>query len=522
VRKPINRRGVGRWRQYAADLEPLFAELDAAGLPPGEGPEEARERVRRLRREFRSTDALRVLESARTHWPRDAMLMNDAALAHLDRGEHEAARVMAERAVACESDNPWVHVTLCNVLAYCPEVSGEELGRTLRRCGATWPRERDASDGPTRDGERIHVGLLGSFHANPVTALTEAGIAALDRERFRITCFSLETYEDATKARYRALSSLHEVGHLDDDDLAQRIRSEAVDVLFDVSGYLQAGRLGILARRLAPVQIKWAGAQYHTTGIAEVDFMISDAYETPNDLAPLYSERLLRMPHGYACWTPPDDAPDPGELPFLRNGYVTFGSFNSMMKMTAPTLAAWSSILARIPDARLLLAIPAAADPAVAARLRAAFVAHGVDDARVDIRGPMPRSALLALYRETDIALSPFPYNAGVTLLEGLWMGVPAVALIGESFAARHAGSHLAAVGLESWAAASVADYVARAVEAATHPKLLASLRERLRETLRTSPFLDAQAFGRTLGQRLEEAMDAVRSDRRAGAPIHG
>jgi predicted O-linked N-acetylglucosamine transferase (SPINDLY family) len=514
VRRPVNRRGIGRWRRHAADLEPLFAEFDAAGLRPGDSQAEARDRVYRLRRRFRPTEALRVLANARVHWPQDAILMEDTALAHLERGDHVAARAAAEEAVAREPEDPGLHTTLCNVLAYCPEVTGAQLGSSLRRCGALWPRDRGVNVWPAVGGATVHVGLLGSFHANPVTALTEAGFTALDRKAFRIACFSLETVEDATKARYRLLGALHEVGGLGDEALAQRIRAEAVDVLFDLSGYLQAGRIGLLARRLAPVQIKWAGGQYHTTGIAEIDYMISDAHETPPELAPQYGERLLIMPNGYACWTPPAAAPEPGELPFLRNGFVTFGSFNSMMKITASTLAAWSSILAKVTNARLLLAAPTAGDPAVAAQLRAAFAAQGVEATRLDIRGPMPQPDMLALYRETDIALSPFPYNAGVTLLEGLWMGVPAVALIGETFASRHAASHLAAVGLDAWATRLVTDYVARAVEAAANPGPLAALRARLRATLLASPFLDAQAFGRAFGLKIEHALNEVRGER--------
>jgi protein O-GlcNAc transferase len=260
----------------------------------------------------------------------------------------------------------------------------------------------------------------------------------------------------------------------------------------------------VLARRPAPVQIKWAGAQYHTTGIAEVDYFITDRNGTPPELASLYGEKLLIMPGSYVCWSPPEEAPEIAPLPAAHNGFVTFGSFNSLMKITAPILAAWATILERVPGSRLLLAAPALGEKETAERLRDVLRSHGIADGRIELRGWMPQGALLAAYNEIDIALSPFPYNAGVTLLEGLWMGVPAVALSGESFASRHGISHLSEVGLPDWAVTTVDDYIERAVAAAADRSGLAALRENLRDRLRSSAICDATGFAEALSAALQ------------------
>jgi hypothetical protein len=511
VRRPVNARGIGRWRPYAEQLEPLFTELDDAGVMPDDIGG-ARARCDGLRRAFRPAAAFRVLEKARARVFATASFVAEMALARLEMGDHEAARALAEEAVALAPEDPWPHATLCNVLVYCPGVSGAELTRALRRCGALWPRGGAPHDFPP-PGKRLRIGLLGQFHRSPITTLCEAAFAALDRERFELVCFSAGTTEDAATTRFRALGPFHELGHLDDAALAERIRAEAVDVLIELAGYLRAGRLSVLARRPAPVQIKWAGAQYHTTGIAEVDFMITDARQTPVELTPLYTERLLVMPESYVCWTPPEEAPEPGEPPLARNGFVTFGSFNSLMKITTPTIAAWSTVLASVSRARLLLAAPALGEAEVAEKLRASFASQGIHKDRLELRGPMPHRALLATYREIDVALSPFPYNAGVTLLEGLWMGVPAVALSGESFASRHGASHLAAVGLADWAVSSTEAYIERAVMAAADPALLAQLRRSVRPMMQASSLCDAAAFGHDLGQAIERAVSAIGPD---------
>ena len=109
------------------------------------------------------------------------------------------------------------------------------------------------------------------------------------------------------------------------------------------------------AHRLAPVQVKWVGMQNHSTGLPEMDWFITDRWETPPALAELYSERLLRLPDGYVCYSPPPYAPDVTPLPALANGHVTFGCFNNLAKITPRVIATWAAILRRVPGARLVL-----------------------------------------------------------------------------------------------------------------------------------------------------------------------
>jgi predicted O-linked N-acetylglucosamine transferase (SPINDLY family) len=267
----------------------------------------------------------------------------------------------------------------------------------------------------------------------------------------------------------------------------------------------------VLARRAAPVQVKWAGAQYHTTGIAEIDWIITDARQTPPALAPLYTENLLVMPHGYACWTPPDAAPDPPPPPMLDSGFVTYGSCNSLMKMTPAVLATWAAILAAVPGSHLLLAAPAFDEAETADRIRGVFIAYGIAVDRIDLRGTMPRAEVLATWAQIDVALMPFPYGGGVSLLEALWMGVPAVVLAGETFAARHGVSHLGVLGLDDWVTESRESYVDRALAVAHDPTVLVDLRANLRARLRDSSLCDAAGFASALGDALRRTVQGQR-----------
>ena len=139
---------------------------------------------------------------------------------------------------------------------------------------------------------------------------------------------------------------------LSDKALACKARELGIDILIDLGGYGDAARMPACAYRLAPVQIKWVGMQNHSSGLAEMDWIITDRWETPPELEHVYSERPLRLPDGYVCYSPPPYAPDVVPLPALANGHITFGCFNNLAKVTPRVIATWCAILHRVPNAR--------------------------------------------------------------------------------------------------------------------------------------------------------------------------
>jgi predicted O-linked N-acetylglucosamine transferase (SPINDLY family) len=296
--------------------------------------------------------------------------------------------------------------------------------------------------------------------------------------------------------------------------LAQMARSLGIDILIDLGGYGDAARMTACAHRLAPVQVKWVGMQNHSSGLAEMDWFLTDRWETPDGFEPLYSERLLRLPDGYVCYSPPPYAPDPVPLPALANGHVTFGCFNNLAKITPQVIRAWSAILTWLPTARLVLKTHQFGDADTCRRIHGAFAALGVVPDRVELRGASGHRAFMGEYNQIDIALDPFPYSGGLTTCEALWMGVPTVMLPGAIFASRHSFSHMSNVGLHGWAAADIDSYVALAVGKASDLAGLAALRAGLRARMKVSPLCDAPRFGRHLGAALQHAWRAWCADR--------
>lgn len=399
---------------------------------------------------------------------------------------------------------------LCNNLPYLDGVGGAELLAAMRACSAAIARARLPDLTNTRDPDRpLVVGLLsGSLRSHPVGWLTVAGIEALDPTQFSIVCLAQNAApHDPIARRFRAVArEWVDVDALSDAALTECARAKGIDILIDLGGYGDAGRMHALANRLAPVQVKWVGMQSHSSGLAEMDWFVTDRWETPDGFERFYSERLMRLPDGYVCYTPPPYAPDVVPLPALANGRMTFGCFNNLAKITPAVIATWARVLKRVSGSRLVLKTHQLGHAGTANTVRAAFAAHGIASNRVETRGSSGHRAFMAQYGDIDLVLDPFPYSGGLTTCEALWMGVPTVTLPGEIFASRHSASHMSNAGLADWVAGSVDAYVAMAVERSADVDALAGLRVGLREAVRRSPLCDAPRFGRGLGAALRAA----------------
>ena len=456
---------------------------------------------------------LAVLDS---HGPDVAILCN-LANATACVGRQEEAVAIVRRAIGLDPAAMLPRRALCNTLPYRDATTGAELLAAMRDCSAVLPRVAQPPLGNTRDPDRkLVVGLLsGTLRSHPVGWLTVAGIETLDPEQFSVVCLVQNAApEDPIARRYHAAAHAWiEVDGLNDAALTAVARERGIDILIDLGGYGDAARMPACANRLAPVQIKWVGMQAHSSGLSEMDWFLTDRWETPDGFEPLYSEKLLQLPDGYVCYSPPPHAPDVVALPALSNGFVTFGCFNNLAKITPRVIATWVEILRRIPDARLILKTHQLSDRPTADGLLADFTSLGVDGGRIELRGSSGHRAFMGEYGHVDIVLDPFPYSGGLTTCEALWMGVPTITLPGEIFASRHSASHMSNAGLPDWVVGSVEGYIDMAVARAADLGALAELRTGLRDRVRRSPLCDAPRFGRGLGAALRHAWRAWCAD---------
>ena len=242
-----------------------------------------------------------------------------------------------------------------------------------------------------------------------------------------------------------------------------------------------------------------------TTGLRQMDWRITDALHDPPGLTERYhSERLYRLPSCNWCYRPDDESPEVGELPALRNGYVTFGCLNKAAKMSPPALRLWSQILAAVPGSRLM--VPIAGSDRTNTGLGRRLESCGIPGDRLDL---MPRTDLrryLGRFNAIDIGLDPFPFNGITTTCDSLWLGCPVVTLAGRTHASRGGVSLLTAVGLEGLIARTAEQYVHKAVTLANDLDRLRSIRSGLRERVNASELRNETGFTR----RLEAAYRAM------------
>jgi len=432
---------------------------------------------------------------------------NDAAahdnLGRLCKAEGLLADAVAHyRAALAAKPNPGTHSNLLFALNFIPDLAPAEIFAEHRRWHELYAAPAAPAPRPPSPSSRLRVGYLSpDFVHHSVAYFIEPVLAAHDRTRVEIFCYSNVRSPDRVTARLRALAEhWHDLAPLDDDAAAALIRADNLDLLIDLAGHTARHRLLVFARRPAPVQATWIGYP-NTTGLDAIDYRLTDAIsDPPGETDAFHSEKLVRLPTSFSCYGPDADAPAVNPLPATAPGAVTFGCFNNFAKISPPVVALWSRLLRELPSSRLVLKSRGLGDTAVAARIRAAFAAAGVDPARLTLNGDeLSVAAHLALYHGIDLALDPFPYNGTTTTCEALWMGVPVLTLAGRTHVARVGASLLTHACLADWIATSPDDYVARAIAAAHDLARLAELRRALRERLRASPLCDAARFTRGL-----------------------
>ncbi len=362
---------------------------------------------------------------------------------------------------------------------------------------AAEPRPYDNSRVPDRP---LRLGFVSSdFARGPVGSFLVGPLEHLDPHQCQIYCYSDRLTPDAFTARLQAVAAEWRatIG-VSDAGLADQIRRDQIDILFDLAGHAPRNRLLVFARRPAPIQITWIDS-VGTTGLKAIDYLLADRHTIPPAAESTCVERVLRMPDSSVCYEPPPDAPPVGPLPALARGHVTFASFNNPAKIHPGVVELWSQILGRVAGSRLMLKYAGFDDPGTTQHYLNQFAHHGVAADRLELRGRSSVADYLRAYQQVDLALDPFPHTGGLTTCDALWMGIPVVTCPGAPFASRQGLSYLTTIGLKETIATDTDQYVQLAVELAHDLPRLAALREGLRPRMAQSPLCDPQRFAENL-----------------------
>jgi len=391
----------------------------------------------------------------------------------------------------------------CAAALYRSDMADDAVLAQVRRLMAPFNPYRQAAyfANERRPDKVLRIGYVsGDLRQHSCAYFLAPLLAAHDPAAVFTVAYSTCAQQDATTERLRQHMGLwRDVAHLDARSLRQQIRDDGIDILIDLSGFTDGGRLQALASRAAPVQCTWLG-YLGSSGLDAIDYRITDECANPPVHDGLMTEQAWRLPRPYVCYEADAAAPAPSPLPMLDKGHVTFGSFNVLQKVSPACVALWAGVLRRVPDARLVLKTRALSNAAVRDELLAAFAAHGISPERLELLSWIEGQAHhLDLYGRIDVALDTFPYNGVTTTCEALWMGVPVVSRHGHTAVSRQGLALLRAVGLEALAVPDDEAFAHACAQLVADAPALAALRQSLRARMQASALMDGSGFARDM-----------------------
>ncbi len=373
--------------------------------------------------------------------------------------------------------------------------------------------------------KRLEANLLSPFKYNKFTKKLVIGFVSGDLKKHPVGYFLFETlkylknmdleliaYSNLIEEKEDTLtqelkfcfSKWHHVKKLNDLDLTNLIRNDGVNLLIDLSGHSAQSRLSIFANKPAPLQVTWCG-YLNTTGLKEIDYIIADPFVLDKDQESFFSEKVWRLPDIWNSLSQPNYNIQVGNLPAIKNKFITFGSFNNLYKMNDSVIELWSKLLKKIPNSKLFLKYRNLLNNTFyKSSIINKFHNFSIGQEQLILEGFSPkRENLLETYNKIDISLDTFPYSGATTNFESVWMGVPVLVLKGKKFISRCGESVNHNLGMSDWIAQNKEDFVSKAVKICSDYQQLSVLRANLRNKAVNSPLFDAKRFAENFYEAL-------------------
>lgn len=337
-------------------------------------------------------------------------------------------------------------------------------------------------------GQKIKLGYLsGDMRQHPVGDFFANIVLNHNRDEFEIYSYDNKGQVDHVNEIVRANSDqFFDISKMKDSQVTELIYSHDLDILVDLAGITDYNRLPVLAAKPARLQALWIG-YFGTLGMPEMDYLIGDYNTLEEGDEDWYLEKLYKLPYSYLPGEPWGIDQEIRELPFTRNGYITFGAFNKMPKITPEVMEVWTKILERVPNSKLLFKNTCLGEEFTCKQVVKFFTDRGIDEDRIILESFSPRKEFLDRYNEVDISLDSFPYGGGVTTIESLTMGVPVITWHGDRWMCRASSSYLRVLGHDELVAETLDDYIEKAVSLSSNIDALKSYRSNLRDKIRSS-----------------------------------
>jgi protein O-GlcNAc transferase len=467
------------------------------------------------------TEAATCYEQAISHASNPASAFNNLAETYKEQGKLDKALASYRKAINAKPDNPSAYSNLLYFYAFTRHVTPEQekLEAQSWEKSVLSDEERAAARkrasvasgvfaARPRKGRRIRLGIVSAeLGSHAVAQFLLPLLAQLDRKRFHLTLFPTQRRSCARAQEFQTLADNYvSLAELSDGVAADRIRFEQIDVLMDTTAHTFGSRLGIFARRAAPVQCTYIG-YWSTTGLTEMDWFFADSH-FPGWMEAHFTEKIWRLPRLFHCYNGEHSLPESRWAPDPE-GAIWLGSFNRLSKIREQTLALWAKVLYELPQANLLFEDGAPYEEETHRRILATLADYGIPEYRVAFIPFAPgHERHMALYDRLDIALDTVPFNSGTTAFDALWMGVPLVALDGSWLGARLTASVLKACDRPEWVAQNEEEYVSIVSNLARDVEGRTQQRKRQRARMMVSPLCDANGMARAMEDAIEGMYD--------------
>ncbi|MAP89937.1 hypothetical protein CMK15_00120 [Candidatus Poribacteria bacterium] len=435
-------------------------------------------------------EALECYEKALQLEPNQPEANSNKGKLLLEIGETDSALYFYDKATHFAPNDHTIRSNMLFASLHSSEITPQTLAERHQKWGKTYPPSSTEDRTRLMNRDTLNIGYVSpDFRQHAWASFIDPILANhnLDnRNNFDVFCYSQVNDKDNITSRFKSMADhWRDISHLSDQQAADMIVEDKIDILVDLSGHTADNRLRMFNLKPAPIQAI-LGHYQSTTGLKTMDYRLTDCWVDPPDTANLYDEKLIYLDYGTLCYDPPNLAPPVQPPPSEQNGYITFCSFNRLTKVNCQVIALWAQVLKAVPDSILMMKDRWFSQKFVRNKFYDSFLSHGIEPNRLNLISTVESyQDHLNLYNQADIALDPFPCNGQTTSCEGLWMGLPVLTWSGNRCSQRFGNSLLSRLELRELIATDKSEYVVKAINVANNREMRKFLRADLRQQMR-------------------------------------
>ena len=458
-----------------------------------------------LKETGRLSEAESLLKKAHDLYPQRVDLTINLANILLQKGNLSDCHKLIQQALNTHIEDPRVYSSCLLLMHYLENTDRKnifEAHRKYARSYASTPGRQCRHLNTIEPDRKLKIGYISpDFRRHSVASFFMPLLNAHDRDKFEIYGYANVRSPDKITRQLKPMFNYYrDIYNSPPKEVSELIKNDAIDILVDLAGHTGEDSISVLSIKPAPVQVTYLGYP-DTTGLTQVDYRLTDKCAETDDAHEYYSEKLVYLDKGFLCYSPPDTAPEVGTLPAIKNGFITFGSFNMNKKINPFTIKLWADVMKNCENSKLILKFRSASDLDTKEHYLKEFQKAGLHRDRIEIYAWVSGQQHLDLYNKIDIALDTYPYHGTTTTCEALLMGVPVISLVGEHHMSRVSLSILTRLGLEFFTAATPDEYVSKAVALAAKPEALAKIRASMRPRMEASDLCNAETFAKNIEQ---------------------